>query len=44
MALALGKGDSDEIATGEWRTGELCLIIVKHVVKLSCMIIWKAEN
>lgn len=44
MALALGKCDRDEIAMGGWRTGELCFTIVKHVAKLSHVIIWKAEN
>lgn len=27
MALALGKCDSDEIAMGVWKTGELCFTI-----------------
>lgn len=35
---------TDEIVMGGWRTGEFSFTTVKHMAKLSCVIICKAEN
>lgn len=33
-----------EITIGGWKNGNLCNAVEKHLVKLSHVIIWKAEN